>query len=82
MTQATDSPTQGMCSPTQAADHTKFLADCLIIPPAGIMAQFGILQITAKVMVQSKNLRNQKDSPDQCLDEANILQLLPLSSFM
>ncbi len=78
VTQATDSPTQGTCSPTQAADHTKSLADCLIIPPAWIRALFGVLQITAKVMVQSKNLWNQKDSPDQCLDDANILQLLNL----
>jgi hypothetical protein len=63
-TQATDSPTKGVSSPTQAADYTKSLADFRIIPPSWIRALFGELQITAKVLVQSKILLNQKDRSD------------------
>ncbi len=59
-----ESPTQGLGSPTQAADYTKSLADFRIIPPSWIRALFGELQITAKVLVQSKILLNQKDRSD------------------
>jgi len=56
--------TQGVGSPTQATDYTKSLADFRIIPPSWIRALFGVLQITGKVLVQSKNLLNQKDRSD------------------
>jgi hypothetical protein len=36
------------------------------------------IAIAAKVLVQSKNLVKQKGSPDQCFDDANTLQHLPL----
>jgi hypothetical protein len=36
------------------------------------------ITIAAKVLVPSKNLWNQKDRPDQCLDVAITLQHLPL----
>jgi hypothetical protein len=69
--------TQSMACPTALAKAGWFSGGLpQQFASAGLDKNAG--SIAAKVLVQSKNLYKQKCSPDQCLDDANTTQHLPL----